>query len=112
MGFQFSKSYLSNQWPGIIAIPGAAFANMELTLIQARLNNHLPGKGWNEITNPFSNFNDCIVEVWERVSNFIQLYNECNYLFMLASKLNDVSKMALGLGTKFLIINFSVLDIP
>ena len=28
-------------------------------------------KMWNEITYPFPNFNDCTVEIWEWISNFI-----------------------------------------
>ena len=31
----------------------------------------MPSKVWDEITNPFANFNGCTVEVWEWVSNFI-----------------------------------------
>ena len=32
---------------------------------------HMPNKVWNEIFYPFPNFNDCTVEVWEWISNFI-----------------------------------------
>ena len=31
----------------------------------------MPSKVWDEITDPFPNFNGTIVEVWEWVSNFI-----------------------------------------
>ena len=34
----------------------------------------------------------CVCEVSEWISNFITLYNGCNYLLMLGSKLNHVSK--------------------
>ena len=54
--------------------------------------NHMPSKVWDEITDPFSNFNGCTVEVWEWLSNFIQHYNGCNYLSMLWFKLIYVSK--------------------
>ena len=58
-----------------------------LTLIQAWINNHIPGKVWdeityllpnfngyilwNEITYPFPHLNGYTVEVWELISNFI-----------------------------------------
>ena len=31
----------------------------------------MPSKVWDKITNPFPNFNKCIVEIWELISNFI-----------------------------------------
>ena len=34
------------------------------------INNHNPSKVWDEITYPFPNFNDCAVEVSERISYF------------------------------------------
>ena len=43
---------------------------------------------WDEITYPFPNFNCCIVEVWEVISN----YWTCDYLSMLGLKLIQVSK--------------------
>ena len=43
-----------------------------LTLILAWINNHTPGKMWDEITYPFLNFNGCTVEVYKWISNFIQ----------------------------------------
>ena len=33
--------------------------------------NHMPGKMWDEITYPFSNFKGARCEVWEWISNFI-----------------------------------------
>ena len=36
------------------------------------LSNHLPCQLWDENTYPFPNFNDCIVEVWEWISYFLQ----------------------------------------
>ena len=38
-----------------------------LNLIPAK--NHIPPKMSDEITYPFSNFNDATLEVWERMSN-------------------------------------------
>ena len=31
----------------------------------------MPGNVWDEIPYPFPNFNDCTVEVWDGISNFI-----------------------------------------
>ena len=36
-----------------------------------RINNHMPRKLWDEIINPFPNFNGCTIEVWEWINNFI-----------------------------------------
>ena len=47
---------------------------------------------WDEIIHPFPNVSGCTVEVCELSSNFIPLYNGCNYLYMLGLKLNHVSK--------------------
>ena len=35
------------------------------------LNNHMPSKVWDQIADPFQNFNGYTVEVWEWISNFI-----------------------------------------
>ena len=42
----------------------------------------MPSKVWDEIINPFQNFNGCIVEVWEWISNFIPhfIMDEITYL--------------------------------
>ena len=40
----------------------------QLTWISAWISNHIHSKNWDEITYPFSNFNDTI-EVWERISH-------------------------------------------
>ena len=45
-----------------------------LTLIPAWIRNHKPSKVWDEITNPFPNFNGCIIEVWEWINNFIPYF--------------------------------------
>ena len=42
-----------------------------LTLIPAFLSNHMPSKVWDEITNPFPNFNGVTIEVWKWIRNFI-----------------------------------------
>ena len=53
----------------------------------------MPCKLWDEITYPFLNFNDCTVEVYEWISNFVPHFiYVCNYLTMLGLKLNHVSK--------------------
>ena len=41
-----------------------------LILIAARKSNHSPSKVWDEITYLFPNFNGCIVENWDEISNF------------------------------------------
>ena len=53
--------------------------------------------GWNYLSIPklqwlHPNFKGETVEVWEWISNFISLYNGCNYLSMLGLKLIHVSK--------------------
>ena len=62
-----------------------------LTLIIAWISNQMPSKAWDEITYPFSNFNDATIEVWEWISNFMSLYNRCNCISMMGSKLIHVS---------------------
>ena len=42
-----------------------------LILNPAWISNHMHRKVWDEITDPFPNFNDCAVEVWEWISDFI-----------------------------------------
>ena len=65
--------------------PRDAFYQHGTTLIPTWISNHRPSKVWDEITNPFPNFNGatdeitypfptfncCTVEVWEWISNFI-----------------------------------------
>ena len=41
-----------------------------LTLIPAWLSNHMLSKICDEVTYSFPNFNSCIVDVWECISNF------------------------------------------
>ena len=70
-----------------------------LTLIPAWISDHILSKVWDEIIYPFSNFNDCTVEVGEWISNFIPHFifrNGCDYLSMLGSKLNQISKRGPG----------------
>ena len=54
----------------------------------------MPSTLWDQITYPFPNFNGCTVEVWEWTSHVdhLILYNECNYLSMLSSRLIRVSE--------------------
>ena len=47
-----------------------------LMLIPVWISNYIHYKVWDEITYPFQNFNGCIVEVWEWISNSIPLYIE------------------------------------
>ena len=35
------------------------------------LSNNIPSKVWDEITCPITNFNGCIIEIWEWIKNFI-----------------------------------------
>ena len=52
--------------------PEAHFTTMdELTLIPARITNHLTSQVWGEITYPFPKFDGATVEVWELISDFI-----------------------------------------
>ena len=37
----------------------------------AQMSNHMSSKVWDEITYPFSNFNGCTIELWERINKFI-----------------------------------------
>ena len=41
-----------------------------LTLIRKWISDNMSSKVWDKITYPFLNFNGCIVEVWEWISNF------------------------------------------
>ena len=49
----------------------APFYQHGLTLIPARMSNHMCSHVWDEITYPFPNFNGFPIEVWEWMSNFI-----------------------------------------
>ena len=41
-----------------------------LTLIQAWISNQIHNKTWDEINNPFPNFNGATIEIWEWISYF------------------------------------------
>ena len=57
------------------------------------ISNHMHNKVWDEITNPFPNFNSCTIGVWEGISNFIPHFIMVySYLSMLVFKLSHVSK--------------------
>ena len=43
----------------------------------------MPIKLWDEIINPFPNFNGYIIEVWEWINNVISHFKGCNNLSML-----------------------------
>ena len=47
---------------------------------------------WDEITNPFPDFNGCTIEVWEWKSNFFPHFIMSNYLSILWLELIHVSK--------------------
>ena len=44
--------------------------NMDLFSIPAWIDNYVHYGVWDEIANPFLNFNGCNVEAWEWMSNF------------------------------------------
>ena len=46
------------------------------------MSNPMTAEVWDEITNPFPNFNYAIVEVWEWKYNFIPHFNVYDYLSM------------------------------
>ena len=48
----------------------------------------------NEIIDPFLNFNDATIEVWEWIFNIIPHLTEHVILYMMGLKLNCVSKKA------------------
>ena len=52
---------------------GYEHTDLDLTLIQAWINNHMPSTVWDEITYPFLNFNGRVVDVWERKGYFISI---------------------------------------
>ena len=58
------------RWVKAVAAMGLFYWH-GLTLIPAWISNHMPSKVWEEIIYPFPNFNGCIVEVWEEISNFV-----------------------------------------
>ena len=52
------------------------FTNIfNLILIKGWLINYIHYKVWDEITNPFPNFNGGAIEVWEWISNFTPPFN-------------------------------------
>ena len=51
--------------------PWGLYYKHGLTSIPAWINNHMPSKVRNEITDSFPNINGCTVEVWEWMNNFI-----------------------------------------
>ena len=51
--------------------PRGPFYHHGLTLIPVEISNYIHYKVWDEITNPFLNFNGATVEVFEWISNFI-----------------------------------------
>ena len=66
------------------------FYEHELTLIPAWINNHLPGKMWNEIAYLFTTFNDCIAACEKQFNS--TLCDRCNYLSVLGSKLTHAGR--------------------
>ena len=56
-----------------VSDPFGCWSPILLTLINltpAWISNRMPNKVWEEITNPFPNFNGCNAEVWNWKSNF------------------------------------------
>ena len=78
----------------ICVISASAFHEYELTLIPVWISDYIHYQMWDEITNPFPNFNGATVEVWEWISNlFYPIFHwSCHYLCMLGLKLTHVSK--------------------
>ena len=58
---------------------------ISLTIISAWISNHMPIVGWNYLSNP--HFKGCTIGDWEWISNFINIFDACNYLSMLVLKL-------------------------
>ena len=56
--------------------PGPHLTKHGLTLIPAWIHNHIHYKVWDEIPNPFPNFNGATVEALEWISNFIPHFTE------------------------------------
>ena len=50
---------------GVWTSLGLILLKQGLALISVWISNHMPSKVWNAITYPFTNFNNCTVEVWE-----------------------------------------------
>ena len=70
----FSKLDLYTTWINVIShlcLCSMPSHYHELNLITARISSRIHSNVWDEITYPFSNFNDATFEVWERINNFI-----------------------------------------
>ena len=64
------------------------FHQYGLTLILEWISNRMPNNVWDEITYPFSNFNDCTFQVWKRKTHtFLDIFKP-------GSKLIHVGKRA------------------
>ena len=82
-------------WDGALCLPWVQRVGpLSLARINYnhRISHHMPSKVRDGISYPFANFNDCTVEVWVWISNFIPLYNGCNYASLLKLMLNHISK--------------------
>ena len=80
-----------------------AFYQQRFILILAWIYNHIPSEVWDEIAEPLPNPNGRTVKVRDRLSNFVPhfiytLYNGCDYLFMLWSKLSQERVEAMCMG--------------
>ena len=65
-----SLRWISAGYSVLQAAPRNQYYENGITLIQARICNHMPSKVWDEITYPFPYFNGCTVD-WEWISNFM-----------------------------------------
>ena len=54
-----------------------------LNLIPTWIDNHMPNKVCDEITNSFQNVNGFTVEVWQWIYTFSRFFNGCYHLSML-----------------------------
>ena len=91
VGIKYSRRTRSIQW---LLIPSDPFYLYGLTLIPTWIDNHIPSKVWDEITDPFQNFSGATVELWEWINNFIPpfIIIGCNYSPMLVFKFIHISK--------------------
>ena len=60
--------------PSVSYLPVCPFYQHGLTLILQWVSDHMPSKGYDEITYPFQNFNGSTAEVWEYISILSQTW--------------------------------------
>ena len=65
------ENEILNQRANIQTSPRGPFYEHRLNSIPTWISYYMHRRVWNEMTDPFPNINDAIVEVCERISNFI-----------------------------------------